>query len=59
MIFQVTEVVKSAVSITILQGAHGYDGIFFFWMEGRKRIYVFLLNEGKSVETNGKRSSSA
>jgi len=50
MIFQAAEVVKSAAFITILQAAHGYEGIFFFWIEGKKRIYVFLLNLGKSVE---------
>ena len=51
MIVQAAEVVKSAVFITILQAAYGYEGIFFFfWMEGKKRIYVFLLNLGKSVE---------
>src|ERR1700719_3837272 len=52
MIFQAAEVVKSAVFITILQAAHGYEGKFFFsgWRARKKRIYVFLLNLGKSVE---------
>src|ERR1700727_802113 len=54
IIFQAAEVVKSAVFITILQAAHGYEGIFFFsgWRARKKRIYVFLfkLNLGKSVE---------
>ena len=49
MIFQAAEVVKSAVFITILQAAHGYEGKFFFsgWRARKKRI---LLNLGKSVE---------
>ena len=53
IIFQAAEVVKSAKSavfITILQATHGYEEKKFFWMEGKKRIYVFLLNLGKSVE---------
>jgi hypothetical protein len=43
MIFQVTEVVKSAVSITILQGAHGYDGFFFFLDGGQEKDLCFSV----------------
>ena len=41
MIFQAAKVVKNVKSVAfirILQAAHGYEGIFFFWIEGKKRI---------------------
>jgi hypothetical protein len=47
MIFQAAEVVKSAVFITILQAAYGYEGIFFFLDGGQEKDLCFSVESRK------------
>jgi hypothetical protein len=47
MIFQAAEVVKSAVFITILQAAYGYEGIFFFPDGGQEKDLCFSVESRK------------